>query len=253
MNVGFYQSVSAMRALQAQQEVISSNLARQGVSGHREAIPTLVSVQPTLRQNVVPNPGQTLPQPSTLEVHTANRFTQGALERTGSATHLAVQGDAFFRVRLPDGSDALTRNGGFSRRTDGTLATPEGALLLNDGGEPVVVENTGAFSVAPDGMIRIEGADAGLIGLARIANPGASLSELSPGYFTPQNPADLLPGAGPRDSVVQFTLERSNAQPVEQMISLTTVMRAYEANQRAISLQDEATGRLVRAAGPSGI
>jgi flagellar basal body rod protein FlgG len=48
-------------------------------------------------------------------------------------------------------------------------------------------------------------------------------------------------------------LERSNAQPVEQMISLTTVMRAYEANQRAISLQDEATGRLVRAAGPSGI
>lgn len=255
MNVGFYHSVSALRSLQQQQEVVAANLARQGVGGHREALSAVVAKAPAAQRAQFQRNGdsQPVPPPLRFDLETANRFTQGSLERTGSPLHIAIQGEAFLQVRLPDGSSAVTRNGAFARRQDGTLATPEGALLLGEGGEPVAIGAVEEFGVGPDGMMTVAGAQIGRVGLVRIADPGKSLEELRPGFFTPKAGVTPEPGPGTSDVVVQGALEQSNAQPVEQMVALTSVLRAYEASQRAIAAQDEATGRLIRAAGPSGI
>lgn len=248
MYVGYYSSVGSMLALQRQHEVIAANLARQGVAGHRAAVAGIDAERPAVTAQFSPGAGEPA---HVLRVRTGVDFTQGALERDGNPLHLAIEGRALFRVRTPDGAEGFTRNGAFALQPDATLATAEGYTLLDEAGQPVNVPRADSLGVAPDGVLLIDGEQGARVGLAAFDDPGAALREELPGLF--RLVAGAAPPAGPAagDRVTQGALERSNVAPVTQMAAMIAAFRAYEANQRAVTAQDESTGRLLRATSPN--
>jgi flagellar basal body rod protein FlgG len=248
MNVGFYSSVNALLQVQQRHEVTAANLARQGVAGHRAAIAATATEAADVTARFS---GDVRPAAQRFLMRTGVDFSQGALERDGNPLHLAIQGQSLFHVRTPDGANGYTRNGAFERLPDGTLSTAEGYALLDESGQPVNVPSSGTLTVAPDGVLVLDGEPGPRIGLAAWDDPAAALRETFPGFFTPA-PGAPPAGAPPAgDRIAQGALERSNAAPVQQMVGLIAAFRAYESNQRAITAQDEATGRLLRATSPN--
>ena len=170
---------------------------------------------------------------------------QGTLNTTGNALDLALDGDGFFQVALPDGSTAYTRAGNFTRSADGTLVTAQGFAL-----EPqiAVPEGAQAIAVAPDGTVSavLAGesapAELGQITIARFANP-AGLRAVGDNLLveTAASGTAEVAAAGTegRGAIRQGMLEASNVNVVEELVAMIEAQRAYEINSKMISAVDE--------------
>ena len=105
--------------------------------------------------------------------HTTTDFSEGRLKRTSIPTDIAIQGEGFFTVRK-DGEDFLTRAGNFRMNERGELTTAQGFSVLNDSGEPIVIERSnGPWEMTSTGAIR----QPGLVQNLALVKPG-SLGDL---------------------------------------------------------------------------
>lgn len=173
-------------------------------------------------------------------------FTQGNLQQTGNPLDLAIEGEGFFPVEMPDGSTAYTRDGSFKLDAEGNIVTSDGYLLDWDGDE--LPEDTLEVSIAPDGTVSVvragqdEADEIGQIELVRFTNP-AGLESLGKNLFraTPASGEELreVPGTEGLGTILQGYLETSNVQVVEEMVGLIVAQRAYEMNSKAIQASDE--------------
>ena len=175
---------------------------------------------------------------------TVKVFVQGESESTERALDMAVQGDGFFQVTLPDGSSRYTRDGAFHRNGNGLLVTSAGYTV-----EPPITIPVGArVSIGADGTVTIFQDDsntptnAGTIQLARFINPSGLASE--GGNLFAETAASGSPAVGTADqggfgAIRSGILERSNVQMVTELVNLIKAQRAYEINSRAIKAGDE--------------
>ncbi len=178
---------------------------------------------------------------------TEKLFEQGALQRTGLDLDLAIEGEGFLRVLLPDGTAAYTRGGHL--RIDG-----RGALVTQDGYpiDPPVVLPEGIERVVVDAAGRILGLDPGTgetveemgqLGMTRFLNP-SGLEPLDGNLYqaTPSSGAGLegLPG-GPEGFgwIRQGFLESSNVDAAKELTDLIAAQRAFELNAKVIEAADE--------------
>lgn len=176
---------------------------------------------------------------------TTKNFTQGAFQSTGNALDLVIEGDGFFQVVTPNGETAYTRAGAFKRDSAGNIVTPDGyqlepAITLPAGAEDITVGADGSVSVLLPGQTDRQ--TVGQITIARVANPAGlrSLGHSLYGVTAASGPAEAgTPGKDGRGYVAGGTLELSNVQVVEEMVSMITAQRAYEANSQAIKVADE--------------
>ncbi len=248
MNVGLYQAASGMKANLERQQIVASNLARQNIPGARQLFAGLEVNSNTSLENK--KKGVFLPEVITkhFPIHTKvqSDFRQGPISQTGDPLHFAVQGGSFFRIQDEKGNEFYTRNGSFYRATDGRVLTTDGDALLTDGGTPLSVASSSKFKVESDGAIKIDGTDAGKLGLAYFDHPETTLEDAGNGRYLPKNPDDVRPGMASRDELVQGSLEMGNTDTVTSAVSMMNILRVYEANQKALQAQDEASGRLVR-------
>jgi flagellar basal-body rod protein FlgG len=167
----------------------------------------------------------------------ATDFSQGTLAESGIATHLALQGEGFFQVRVPgsDGAVRLTRDGSFRVDPDGYLATRSGARVLNQEGEAIEVP-PGELVIADSGTLLVAGADVGTLGIVDVADRsllskvGGNFWELGAGQKTV---------AATGVSVLQYSLEGSNVEPVRALTELITISRYYEAFKKSLESSDE--------------
>jgi len=176
-------------------------------------------------------------------VATNRTFMQGNLEQTGSEYDVAIAGEGFFQVRLPDGEIGYTRNGAFKKTDEGYLATSQGYLLE----PPIVVPDDGLnFSISESGEATCERNGKtevlGQFELARFINP-SGLSA-SGGSIFRESDASGTPIIGlPREenfgSLENRYLEGSNVQMVEEMVNMIIAQRAYEISSKAITTSDE--------------
>jgi flagellar basal-body rod protein FlgG len=176
---------------------------------------------------------------------TARVMIQGNLTSTEKEYDVAIRGDGFFRIRMPDGRTAYTRDGSFDLDSQGQLVTRDGYLV--DPGI-TVPQNAKGVSVAANGTVQatIPGQTQpqvlGQIQLARFVNK-SGLESMGDNLFaeTPASgPAiDGNPGSEGFGNLQQNYLEEANVNAVTEISSLISAQRAYEMNARIITAADQ--------------
>lgn len=178
-------------------------------------------------------------------VATEKIFSQGNFQETGNMLDIAIEGDGFFQVTLPDGNIGYTRAGSFKIDSDGNIVSPQGYLL-----EPAIniPENATSITIGTDGIVsvtipgEVEAAEVGNIELARFINP-AGLKSIGNNIYLQTGasgePTTGVPGENGLGTIAQGVLEMSNVNVVEEMVNMITGQRAYEINSKAIQTSDQ--------------
>ena len=167
-------------------------------------------------------------------------FSPGQLNRTGDPTHLAINGDGFFRIRLDNGDLAYSRRGSFHRTQDGELIDENGARLLGTGDAPVTLP-PGDFSLSTDGSIFVDGQLNGSIPLYRFEDT-SGLRRGQDGCFLAG--ADAVVSRVENGEIMQGYLEGSNINIMQEMGRMVYTQRVFEAAQKALLAYDEMDRKL---------
>ncbi len=245
-------AASGMKAQQLQVDTIANNIANANTHGFKKSRLSFRSLlYETIREPGAPS-GGTQMDVTGLQVGTgtdisgsAKNFGQGGLEATDNPLDLAIEGDGFFKVQMPDGSERYTRNGSFNLDNNGQVVTKEGYLV-----QPAVTIPSDAIGVAvsADGIVSYTNGPgeplvaAGQLLLTRFANP-AGLKSQGGNYYT-ESAGSGTPADGPAATAGAGTihgkhLERSNVATVDELVGLIVAQRNYEVNSRAIKVSDQ--------------
>ncbi len=245
-----YSAAAGMESQQMNLDVISNNLANVNTTGFKKS---KVEFQELLYQTTR-EPGADLGSgnqvPTGIQVGqglrpvaTARIFTNGDLSQTGEQLDVAVQGDGFFEVQMPDGTSAYTRDGAFKTDSTGRIVTSDGLPVL--GGFQPVPAGTTNITISSNGSVTYTGANGATtsqVQLVRFNNP-AGLSSAGSNLYT-ETPASGTPelgtpGQNGYGTLNQGYLELSNVSVVEEMVNLIEAQRAYEVNSKAVQAADE--------------
>jgi flagellar basal-body rod protein FlgG len=172
-------------------------------------------------------------------------MSQGNLTATGNSLDLAIRGDGFFKILMPDGTFAYTRDGSFNLDNQGRIVTAEGNLVQPGLTVPatatsITINEQGQVSVTLPGSTTAT--LVGQIALTRFVNEaglqaiGDNLFVETPASGTPQDGQPNLNGYG---NLQQGNLEQSNVDAVTEMSNLITAQRAYEMNSKVITAADQ--------------
>ncbi|MFD1121527.1 flagellar basal-body rod protein FlgG [Methylophilus flavus] len=250
-------SKTGLDAQQTQMDVISHNLANVSTSGFKKSRAVFEDL---LYQNIRQPGAQSSQQtqlPSGLQLGTGVKpvateriFTQGNLQQTDNSKDVAIQGNGFFQILMPDGSTAYTRDGSFQMDSQGQLVTSSGFPV-----QPAITipANAQSLSIGRDGVVSITTADStastqiGQIQLATFINPTGLQSKGENLYVETTasgNPNTNTPGANGAGLLQQNYLETSNVNVVEELVSMIQTQRAYEINSKAITTSDQMLQKL---------
>ncbi|MEW6745872.1 MAG: flagellar basal-body rod protein FlgG [Planctomycetota bacterium] len=248
-----YTAATGMKTQQVNVDVIANNLANVNTSGFKRSQADFQDLLYIILQAPGAETAEGRQSPTGIEIGSGARlvsttkvFTQGVLEPTGRKLDVAIQGEGFYEVELPDGSIAYTRDGAFRRDANGELVTPEGYPLKNNITIPrdVASEN---INFGVDGTVSytdLQGtqATAGTIELVRFPNP-SGLKSLGGNLFAETVASGQAvrgkPGEDGLGGLLPANLERSNVEVVNEMVNLIVAQRAYEVNSRAIRTGDQ--------------
>ncbi len=245
-------AASGMQAQKLNIDVIANNLANVNTTGYKK---TTMEFQDLLYENIrhagEPTEGaQNRPIAlqlgnGTRAVATHRSFAEGALMQTGNPLDLAIQGDGFLIVRMPDGSRAYTRDGSLKRSADGMIVTNDGYIVEP---ELTIPEDAQDIVIRPDGNVEVllagevEPLPLGQLELARFINP-AGMEAIGYNLFV-ETSASGVPFVGPPGEtgmgvLNQYFLESSNVDVVDEMVNMIAAQRAYEINSKAIQTAEE--------------
>ena len=170
-------------------------------------------------------------------------FTAGNLKSTGRQTDVAIAGDGFFEVALPDGTSTYTRDGSFSVSPTGALVTANGYEVQNapnvgTTGTSITIGEDGTVTVVENGV----STNKGQISIVRFPNK-EGLSPIGRNLYTETEssgaPTTALPGLNGSGILRQFHLEASNVEIVNEMVDMIASQRAYEVMSKSIKTSDE--------------
>lgn len=250
-------SKTGMEAQQVQLDVISNNLANVSTNGFKKSHAVFEDLMYQNLRQVGSNTSEQSTLPSGLQVGlgvrtvaTSRNFAQGNLQQTGNNLDIAIQGNGFFQLTLPDGTLGYTRDGAFQIDSQGRLVTASG-LPISEG--ITVPSNATAVSVAADGSVSatIPGTTApqsiGTITLASFVNP-SGLEPKGQNIYT-ESAASGQPNAGAAGanglgSLMQGYVETSNVNVVQELVTMIQTQRAYEMNSKAIQTSDQMLQKL---------
>jgi flagellar basal-body rod protein FlgG len=246
-------AATGMMAMELNVQVISNNLANMTTTGYKRQ---RAEFQDLLYDHVSRVGTQTSAQGNMLPVGidlgsgvktvgTVRLMTQGTLTQTGNQLDVAIRGDGFFKVQLPDGTFAYTRDGSFNLDSQGRIVTPQGsvvqpAMTIPPNSTGLTINAQGQVSVIPQGSTTPQ--ILGQLQMTRFVNQagllpmGDNLYQETPASGTP---IDGLPGTDGAGDLQQGMLEQSNVDSVSEITNLITAQRAYEMNSKVISAADQ--------------
>lgn len=252
----------AKTGLDAQQtnlDVITNNLANVSTNGFKRSRAVFEDLlYQTLRQPGAQSSQQTV-IPSGLQLGLGTRpiateriHTQGNLQQTGNTLDVAIQGQGFFQILLPDGTTAYTRDGAFQRDANGQVVNASGFPL-----QPALTipANVTSVTIGRDGTVSVQQAgqtaptQIGTIQLATFVNPGGLESTGENLYVETASsgtPTPNTPGTNGAGLLNQSYVETSNVNVAEELVTMIQAQRAYEINSRAIQTSDQMLGRLAQ-------
>ena len=250
---------TGLDAQQTQLDVIANNLANVSTNGFKRGKAVFEDLlYQTLRQPGAQSSQQTQ-VPTGLQLGTGARtaatsriFTQSNLQKTDNSLDLAVQGEGFFQILLPDGTTGYTRDGSFQKDNQGQMVTVDGYPL-----QPAITIPATALSISigTDGIITVTqsgtaaATQIGTIQLANFINP-AGLQSVGQNLYletaSSGTPTPNTPGTNGVGSVNQGYVETSNVNVAEELVTMIQTQRAYELNSKVISTSDAMLGRLTQ-------
>lgn len=167
--------------------------------------------------------------------------TQGALSATSSPLDMAIQGQGFFQILLPNGQTGYTRAGSFQLNAQGQMVTVDGnplqpAITIPSNALSVTIGTDGTVSVTLPGQT--QASNVGAIQTAMFVNPGGLNSVGNNIYLATTASGDPIIGTpGGSDglgSIQQSMLEQSNVSVVDEFVQMILAQRSYESNSRVI-------------------
>lgn len=250
---------TGLDAQQTQLDVIANNLANVSTNGFKRQRAVFADL---LYQNLRQPGAQSSQQtqiPTGLQlgtgarpVSTAHIFTQGSLQKTDNSLDVAVNGNGFLQILLPDGTTGYTRDGSFQKDNQGQIVTSDGYPLSPN---ITIPANALSVTIGTDGTVSVtqSGSAAttqiGSIQLATFINP-AGLQSIGQNLFLETaasgTPTPNTPGTNGAGIVNQGYVETSNVNVAEELVTMIQTQRAYELNSKVVSTSDAMLGRLTQ-------
>jgi flagellar basal body rod protein FlgG len=243
MNVGMYKGAAGMVAFEAWQETIAQNLASVAVPGYRKGQATFSSVVADITKI---KHGDSVSQTEKGVLPTSKRslnLTPGSHTYTGVDTNFSISGEGFFRIRMPDGTDAYTRNGNFRLADNYTLVTQEGNTVEGDGGPIIFRQQGGKVFVNSEGRILQDDQQVGRLLVFKFAKP-EDVHRIGHGLLGPlgDNQATPIQNA----PILHMTVEGSNVQMMEEMVNMIALGRAYDSAKKVLDVSDDTAGKAIQ-------
>ncbi len=252
-------SKTGLDAQQTQMDVVANNLANVSTTGFKRSRAVFEDLlYQTLRQPGAQSSQQTQ-LPSGLQVGTGVRpvateriFTQGNLQQTSNSKDVAIQGQGFFQVLLPDGTTGYTRDGSFQTDAQGQLVTSSGYVV-----QPAITipANAQSLTIGRDGTVSVTqpgSANAVQVGTLQLANfvNVAGLQSMGENIYVETassgTASTSTPGTNGVGVLNQGYVETSNVNVVEELVNMIQTQRAYEINSKAIQTSDQMLQRLTQ-------
>ena len=256
----FSTSATGMAAQQMLLDVIANNLANINTTGFKHSKVDFQDLLYVKTRQPGTEVATGVTSPTGIEIGSGVRtagivkvYTGGELQSTNNPLDIAILGDGFLQVSLPNGDTRYTRDGSLQMNAEGQIVTTTGYAL-----EPAITISTAAISVdiGKDGTVNETTSSGvstkGSIQLVRFPNAsglsaeGDNLLAETEASGTPTTGTAGEQGFG---SIQSGFLEKSNVQMVTELVSLITAQRAYEVNSRAIKAGDEMLRNSIAIAG----
>ena len=229
-----WSAASGMKGQQTNMDVISNNIANVNTYGGKKVRAEFQDLVYQTLRDAGAQSGADSQYPTGMQIGLGTRvaatnrvITQGSLQTTDNPTDVGIQGEGYFRITMPDGTTAYTRDGSFKLDSNRRLVTTDGYPLAD-----------GTVSDTPAGGTQQV---VGNITLARFINP-AGLTAIGKNLFVESEASGAAiegnPGEDGNGTLTQNTLEMSNVQIVEEMVNMIISQRAYESNSKAITTSD---------------
>lgn len=209
---------AALRSSMASVDTVSRNIANVGTHGYKRELRADADFSAFLDGAKAATPA-------------VRDWSSGSLQYTGAPLHFAIEGDAWFQLRSPEGI-MLSRDGAFRLNGDGTLVSQEGW--------PVVLD---ADAVIPSGNLALRQGNELWSGDIRIGQfqlvkaPPAELQSMAPGVY---RAANAVQADAQNSHLRQGYLESSNVNSLNEMVELIDALRRAEASQRMMRAYDDA-------------
>jgi len=252
-------SKTGMEAQQTQLDTISNNLANASTNGYKRSHAVFEDLMYQNLRQVGANSSEQTTLPTGLQVGlgtravaTARNFSQGNLQQSSNPLDIAVRGNGFFQVQLPDGTLGYTRDGAFQVDAQGALVTNNGyavqpGITIPVGAQSITIAQDGTVSAMLGGQTQPQ--ILGQLQLASFVNP-AGLEPKGQNIFTETvasgTPSAGEPGLNGLGSLQQGFVETSNVNVVEELVSMIQTQRAYELNSKAIQTSDQMLQKLAQ-------
>ncbi len=221
-------ALSRADALRRQMDIVANNIANVSTNGFK--------AQRVLFQldEVRPVPSQ--PLDFVIDRGTYRDLSVGAITQTGNPLDVALNGEGYLSVRLPNGETMYTRNGGFAVSTEGGLVDLKGNAVLGEGGSDISIPaDAKNISIGIDGTVSTETSIIGKLQINEFAN-AQNLKPYGDNYYRAEG-AEPLPNANTR--VMQGAIEGSNVRGVAEMTSMMEITRAYQSVQKILESEHE--------------
>jgi len=230
-------------AQQTNMDVIANNLANVSTNGFKRQRAVFEDLlYQTIRQPGAQSSEQTT-LPSGLQIGTGVRpvaterlHSQGNLSQTNNSKDVAIKGQGFFQVQLPDGTSAYTRDGSFQVDQNGQLVTAGGFQV-----QPAITIPANALSITigRDGIVSVT--QQGQAAPVEVGQLNLYIETQSSGA-----PNESTPGLNGSGLLYQGYVETSNVNVAEELVNMIQVQRAYEINSKAVSTTDQMLQKLTQ-------
>ena len=247
-----YTASTGMLAQQTQIDTTSNNIANVNTIGFKKQRAEFSDLMYQVMEHAGSSTSATTLSPTGIEVGLGVRptaitkmFTQGNFQETGNNLDVAITGNGFFQIELPNGNIAYTRNGSFKMDANGSVVNSDGYRLVP---EITIPEDTTNVDIGIDGTVSVvqagqtEANQIGQIELTNFINP-AGLHALGDNLLSnTEASGDPINGVAGTDGLGQMRqgfVELSNVQLVVELTDLITGQRAYEASSKSIVTSDE--------------
>ncbi len=247
-------SASGMEAQQMNLDVIANNLANVNTPGFKKSNVQFQEMMYDTEKAPGASTSDSTTGPSGIQVGygakpvaTVRNFSQGNIQSSGNPLDVAIQGKGFYKVELPDGTFAYSRDGSFVVNADGQMVTNQGYKVSGVGqvdpkATDIAIGSDGAISATVNNVaVKISP-----ITLTDFPNP-EGLKSLGDNLYQETgasgNAVDgQIPGQNGMGTLAQGYIETSNVQVVEEMVQMIQAQRAYEINSKAIQASDDMLG-----------
>jgi len=247
-----YTSSTGMLGMQTQIDTTANNIANVNTIGFKKSRAEFADLMYRTMEYAGTSTSDTTKSPTGIEVGMGVRstainkiFSEGSLKQTDNKLDMAITGQGFFKMELPDGTEVYSRNGAFKLDENGAVVNSDGYQLIP---QIVVPEDATDITIGTDGTVTVvqpgqpQATQIGNILLTNFINP-AGLHALGDNLYIETDssgqPTDDTPGLNGLGVIRQGFVELSNVQLVVELTDLITGQRAYDANSKVITTSDE--------------